>query len=38
MAKLGLQKLRLADEKTLEASLHVLPGCVTPFAILNDEK
>ncbi|CDI87469.1 prolyl-tRNA synthetase, putative [Eimeria praecox] len=38
MSKLGLQKLRLADEKVLEASLHVLPGCVTPFAILNDEK
>ncbi|CDI79387.1 prolyl-tRNA synthetase, putative [Eimeria acervulina] len=34
----ALHKLRLADEKTLEASLHVLPGCVTPFAILNDEK
>ncbi|CDJ59817.1 prolyl-tRNA synthetase, putative [Eimeria maxima] len=38
MMKLGVQKLRLADEKTLEASLLVLPGCVTPFAILNDEK
>ncbi|XP_026193954.1 proline--tRNA ligase, cytoplasmic [Cyclospora cayetanensis] len=38
MAKLGAQKLRLADEKILEDTLHVLPGCVTPFAIQNDEK
>ena len=38
MTKLSLQKLRLADEKILEASLNVLPGCVTPFAILNDER
>ncbi|CDJ42472.1 prolyl-tRNA synthetase, putative [Eimeria tenella] len=38
MTKLGVQKLRLADEKLLEATLNVLPGCVTPFAMLNDQK
>ncbi|CDJ34993.1 uncharacterized protein EMH_0094520 [Eimeria mitis] len=38
MTKLGVQKLRLADEKILEATLNVLPGCVTPLAMLNDEK
>ncbi|CDJ51864.1 prolyl-tRNA synthetase, putative [Eimeria brunetti] len=38
MKKLAVQNLRMADEKTLGASLDVLPGCVTPFAMLNDKE
>lgn len=36
-AMLQASNLRMADEKLLFEKLKVLPGCVTPFAILNDE-
>ncbi|KAL8273932.1 hypothetical protein Esti_002111 [Eimeria stiedai] len=38
MAKLGVQKLRFADEALLYEKLRVKSGAVSPFALLQDSK